>query len=50
MGKNLQKIQSMLEGEGTGKIQVGVGDQESTPDRKVGDKWTDSDGIKWVEG
>ena len=49
MGKNLQKIQSMLKGEGTGKIQVGVGDHEIKPTREVGDKWFDSDGVEWEQ-
>jgi len=49
MSKNLQKVQDMLDGEGTGKIQVGVGDQESKTERKVGDRWVDSDGIEWEQ-
>ena len=46
--KNLQKVQDMLDGKGTGKIQVG---QYSPTDevRKVGDKWTDSDGNEWEQ-
>tara|TARA_R100000008_G_scaffold53635_1_gene32597 strand:+ start:16 stop:522 length:507 start_codon:yes stop_codon:yes gene_type:complete len=47
MGKNLQKVQDMLDGKGTGKIQSGY-----TPDkvnRKIGDRWTDSDGIEWEQ-
>ena len=48
--KNLQKVQDMVDGTfGGHKIQVGVGDQESTPDRKVGDRWTDSDGVEWEQ-
>ena len=48
MGKNLQKVQDMLDGKGTGKIQVG---QYSPTEevRKVGDKWTDSDGNEWEQ-
>ncbi len=48
MGKNLQKVQDMLDGKGTGKIQVG---QYAPTDevRKVGDKWTDSDGYEWEQ-
>jgi hypothetical protein len=50
MGKNIKKVNEMLDGTFGGyKIQVGVGDQESTPDRKVGDKWTDSDGVEWEQ-
>ena len=46
--KNLQKVQDMLDGKGTGKIQVG---QYAPTEkiRKVGDKWTDSDGIPWEQ-
>ena len=50
MGKNLEKVQDMLDGKGTGKIQVGassVGGGEET--RKVGDKWVDADGIPWEQ-
>ena len=50
MSKNLQKVQDMLDGKGTGKIQVGassVGGGEET--RKVGDKWVDADGIPWEQ-
>ena len=48
MGKNIQKVQDMLDGN-YGKIQVGVGDCEADPIRKVGDKWVDSDGIPWEQ-
>ena len=46
--KNLSKVQDMLDGKGTGKIQVG---QYSPTEevRKVGDKWTDSDGYRWEQ-
>jgi hypothetical protein len=48
MSKNLQKVQDMLDGKGTGKIQVGqyTGVDEQ---RKVGDKWVDSDGNHWEQ-
>ena len=49
MGKNLQKVQDMLDGNFQTKIQVGVGDNEPDPVRKVGDKWVDSDGIPWEQ-
>ena len=49
MGKNLQKVQDMLDGNYKTKIQVGVGDQEVEETRKVGDKWTDSDGNHWEQ-
>ena len=45
--KNLQKVQDMLDGKGTGKIQVGYSTAEET--HKVGDIWTDSDGKKWEQ-
>ena len=49
MGKNIQKVQDMLDGNYKNKIQVGVGDQEVEETRKVGDKWTDSDGNEWEQ-
>tara|TARA_Y100000593_G_scaffold75853_1_gene140007 strand:- start:74 stop:604 length:531 start_codon:yes stop_codon:yes gene_type:complete len=50
ISKNLQKVQDMLDGNNTGKLQVGM----HTPDnvhegRKVGDRWTDSDGDEWEQ-
>ena len=47
MGKNLQKVQDMLDGNHKNKIQVGYSKTEET--RKVGDKWTDSDGVEWEQ-
>jgi len=46
--KNLAKVQSMLDGTYQSKIQVG---QYSPTDevRKVGDKWTDSEGYEWEQ-
>ena len=49
MGKNIQKVQDMLDGNFETKIQVGVGDQEAEPIRKVGDEWVDSDGVSWKQ-
>ena len=49
MGKNLAKVQDMLDGNYKSKIQVGVGDQEVEQTRKVGDKWIDSDGNEWEQ-
>ena len=49
MSKNLRKVQDMLDGNYKNKIQVGVGDQEVEETRKVGDKWTDSDGNHWEQ-
>jgi hypothetical protein len=46
--KNLSKVQSMVDGTYGGKIQSGY-TPESEPERKVGDKWTDSDGIPWEQ-
>ena len=48
MGKNLQRVQDMLDGTYGGKTQVGYGDQDSKH-RSVGDKWTDSDGYEWEQ-
>ena len=48
MGKNLAKVQDMLDGNFKTKIQVGqYAPTEET--RKVGDKWTDSDGYEWEQ-
>lgn len=48
MSKNLQKVQDMLDGKGTGKIQVGqYAPTEEV--RKVGDTWIDSDGYEWEQ-
>ena len=47
MGKNIQKVQDMLDGNYKNKIQVGYSKTEET--RKVGDKWTDSDGVEWEQ-
>ena len=47
MGKNLRKVQDMLDGNYKNKIQVGYSKTEET--RKVGDKWTDSDGYEWEQ-
>jgi hypothetical protein len=45
--KNLQRVQDMLDGTYGGKIQSGYSPTEKT--RKVGDKWTDSDGVQWEQ-
>ena len=48
-GKNIKKIQEMLNG-GSGKsIQVGYGDQDQKSERKVGEIWEDSEGYKWEQ-
>ena len=47
MGKNIKKIQSMLAGEFNKSSQVGYTPEKV--DRKVGDVWTDDEGIKWEQ-
>ena len=48
--KNLAKVQSMLDGDFKSKIQVGTHNPKSVHSgRKVGDKWTDSDGVEWEQ-
>ncbi len=47
MGKNLQKVQDMLDGNYKNKIQVGYSAQDEK--REVGDKWVDSDGNQWEQ-
>ena len=47
MSKNLAKVQSMLDGTYGGKIQSGYSPTEEI--RKVGDKWTDSEGYEWEQ-
>ena len=49
-GKNLAKVKDMVEGKFGGyKPQVGFGEQEGTPIRKVGEEWEDSEGYKWTQ-
>ena len=47
MGKNIQKVQDMLDGNFKHKTQVGY--TPTDKQRKVGDKWTDSDGVEWEQ-
>ena len=47
MGKNLQKVQDMLDGNHKNKIQVGYSIENKK--REVGDKWIDSDGNEWEQ-
>ena len=47
MSKNLQKVQDMLDGNYKSKIQSGYSGVDEH--RKVGDKWTDSDGYQWEQ-
>ena len=49
MGKNLQRVQDMLDGNYKSKIMVGEHSIKSSEHRKVGDKWTDSDGVEWEQ-
>jgi len=45
--KNLQKVQDMLDGNSTRKIQSGYTVVEET--HKVGDRWFDSEGREWEQ-
>ena len=47
MGKNVKKIQQMLAGEFNKSSQVGYTPERV--DRKVGDIWTDDEGVKWEQ-
>ena len=47
MNKNVRKIQQMITGEFGKKSQVGY--TAKNIDRKVGDTWTDEEGIKWEQ-
>ena len=49
MGKNLQKVQDMLDGNFKNKIQSGYVANNIHEGRKIGDKWTDSDGVEWEQ-
>ena len=46
--KNLQRVQDMLDGNFQTKTMVGFS-EKAEPIRKVGDKWTDSDGVEWEQ-
>jgi len=48
MGKNLAKVQSMIDGDYASKVQVGYGDQEIER-HEIGERWTDSDGREWEQ-
>ena len=47
--KNLEKLQSYLDGTHQGKIQSGFIPEDVHEGRKVGDIWTDSDGVEWEQ-
>ena len=47
MGKNIQKVQDMVDGNYKSKIQVGYNTSDER--REVGDKWIDSDGNHWEQ-
>ena len=47
MSKNLRKVQDMLDGNYKNKIQVGY--SKADKNRKIGEKWIDSDGIEWEQ-
>ena len=44
---NLQRIQNVLDDKHEGKVQSGYSPAEV--ERKVGDTWADSDGVKWEQ-
>ena len=46
---NLQRIQNVLDDKHEGKIQSGFIPEDIHSGRKVGDKWTDSDGVEWEQ-
>jgi hypothetical protein len=46
---NLQRIQDVLDDKHQGKIVVGQYSVGNSETRKVGDKWTDSDGQEWEQ-
>ena len=41
--KNLQRVQDMLDGKGTGKIQVGQYSEDVHANREVGERYFDHD-------
>ena len=47
--KNLQKVQDMLDGKGTGKIQSGYIPENIHANRKIGERWIDSEGDEWEQ-
>ena len=48
--RNLERVTSMLDGTYKGKIVVGTHVEKNVHEgRKVGDKWTDSDGVEWEQ-
>ena len=50
MGKNIQKVQDMVDGNYKSKIQIGTHiEKDVHANRKVGDIWTDSDGDQWEQ-
>ena len=50
MGKNIQKVQDMVDGNFKHKTQISMHTEENVhSNRKVGDKWKDSDGDEWEQ-
>ena len=47
MGKNIQRVKDMLDGNYKHKIQSGYTPTEV--ERKIGDRWFDSDGKEWEQ-
>lgn len=48
---NVESLKDMVQGKHTSqtKIQVSVGEYNPTVTRKVGDTWTDSEGVQWEQ-
>ena len=49
MSKNLEKVQSYVDGTFGGKIQSGYEAEDVHANKKVGEKWKDSDGVEWEQ-
>ena len=49
LSKNLQKVQDMVDGTYGGKIQSGFISDNVHANRKVGERWFDSDGKEWEQ-
>jgi|TARA_R110000824_G_scaffold224168_2_gene411851 predicted Zn-ribbon and HTH transcriptional regulator len=48
--KNLQRVQDMLDDNHQAKIQVGTHIEKNVhANKKIGDKWKDSDGVEWEQ-
>ena len=47
MGKNIQRVQEMVEGTYNRKVQVGY--KQTDKKREIGERWFDSDGKEWEQ-